>query len=228
MHKCRCQRPKFRYARRDAQISNDHELARLKIAEFHGASYAAWFNTALEKDKSILTLSASGIGLLVTLSSSLSSTTDAILYVAALLSFLSSLAIVLFIFSANKKLIEKTLADDNGDGKLKFLDSAALLSFGLGVLFSAVIGVSAGFESILNKKLKAQLDSTTASQCVKDEKMTEEKSKNSNLNKSFENLKNIKPKEPLHESFDGMKNIKPSQGNTPPPPPPAINNNEKK
>lgn len=43
------------------------EIEDLKTVEYYSAAVTAWFNTALEHDKSILTLAAGGIGLLITL-----------------------------------------------------------------------------------------------------------------------------------------------------------------
>ena len=46
-------------------MNSPDETTRLKEVEFYAANVGAWLNTSLEHDKSILTLSAGGIGLLV-------------------------------------------------------------------------------------------------------------------------------------------------------------------
>lgn len=43
------------------------EIDDQKRVEYYAASVNAWFNTSLEHDKSLFTLSAGGIGLLITL-----------------------------------------------------------------------------------------------------------------------------------------------------------------
>ena len=43
------------------------DLNKLYAVEFQSQSYASFYNTTMEKDKSILTLSVAGIGFLVTL-----------------------------------------------------------------------------------------------------------------------------------------------------------------
>ena len=89
----------------------DSELVAQKAIQFYGAGVTAWFNTALEHDKSILALSAAGIGLLITLltTTGLASAEALLLYVGAILSFLLSIICVLFIFNRNKGYIEKVI-----------------------------------------------------------------------------------------------------------------------
>lgn len=43
------------------------EIEQQKSVEFYAAGINAWYNTSLEHDKSIFSLSAGGIGLLITL-----------------------------------------------------------------------------------------------------------------------------------------------------------------
>lgn len=46
---------------------SDQDLQRLYAVEFKSQSYSSFYNTTMEKDKSILTLSVAGIGFLITL-----------------------------------------------------------------------------------------------------------------------------------------------------------------
>jgi hypothetical protein len=43
------------------------EEERLKKVEYYAATVNAWYNSTLEHDKSLLTLSAGGIGILITI-----------------------------------------------------------------------------------------------------------------------------------------------------------------
>ncbi|TOF73932.1 hypothetical protein, partial [Vibrio parahaemolyticus] len=45
----------------------EKQVQQLENIEFKSQSYASFYNTTLEKDKSILTLSVAGIGFLLTL-----------------------------------------------------------------------------------------------------------------------------------------------------------------
>ena len=62
------------------------EIEDQKRVEFYSAGLAAWYATRLEHDKSLLTLSAGGIGLLMTLMTTVgvSSAESLVLYVCAL------------------------------------------------------------------------------------------------------------------------------------------------
>ena len=72
---------------------SDQDLQRLYAVEFKSQSYSSFYNTTMEKDKSILTLSVAGIGFLITLlklSDSLEYY-DMIFFSVAILGFLISI-----------------------------------------------------------------------------------------------------------------------------------------
>lgn len=86
------------------QLTEDSQ----KRIEYHAASYNAWFNTSLEHDKSLLALSAGGIGLLLTLLTTigLSSAEALVLYVSAIMCFVVALVAILVVFRRNRTYIE--------------------------------------------------------------------------------------------------------------------------
>lgn len=51
----------------DDSEKKEAEFREKKELEFYKAGISAWYTTAFERDKSLLTLSAGGIGLLMTL-----------------------------------------------------------------------------------------------------------------------------------------------------------------
>ena len=79
------------------------DLKDKKEVEFYAANVEAWFNTRIEHDKSLLTLSAGGIGLLITLLTTVgaSSIQILLLYGFAILFFLVCIISVLIIFKRN-------------------------------------------------------------------------------------------------------------------------------
>lgn len=85
------------------------EIAHQKEVEYYASSVNAWFNTSLEHDKSILTLAAGGIGLLITLLTTigLSSAEALVLYVGAITSFLVALISVLVVFATTARTSNK-------------------------------------------------------------------------------------------------------------------------
>jgi hypothetical protein len=111
----------------------------------YSASVTAWFNTRLEHDKSLLTLSTAGIGVLVTLGSriTLISWITLLSYALALASFIFCLAAVLWIYKRNSRYLEQMIqANSASDPVLDILDRAAIISFGLGILCSSIFGLA--------------------------------------------------------------------------------------
>lgn len=116
-----------------------------KEVEFYAANLNAWFNTRFEHDKSLLSLSAGGIGLLITFlsNSAANSIYSLIFYLFAIISFMICLCALLWIFRQNANHLEDVLKNINtSDTLLKCLDNIALISFIVGVIFSSLIGSS--------------------------------------------------------------------------------------
>ncbi len=132
------------------------EISQHKDIEYYASSVNAWFNTSLEHDKSILALAAGGIGLLITLLTTvgLSSAEALVLYVGAITSFLVALVSVLVVFRQNRTYIEQVLAEKvvGNDSVLAKADSIALWAFGVGVVFTAVIGIATAIHSYTSKE----------------------------------------------------------------------------
>jgi uncharacterized membrane protein YphA (DoxX/SURF4 family) len=132
------------------------DINQQKNVEFFAASVNAWYNTSLEHDKGLFTLSAGGIGLLVTLLTTIGVSSALLLglYITAIACFLASLLAVLIIFSRNKAHIEETILPGAQfhDNFLRTLDLVALYAFGIGAVFSATIGISVAVSSFNSKE----------------------------------------------------------------------------
>ncbi|MUK39796.1 hypothetical protein GNP82_19885 [Aliivibrio fischeri] len=123
------------------------EVEQLSGIEFQSQSYASFYNTTMEKDKSILTLSVAGIGFLVTLLK----LTDKISYyelmffILASLSFLISIYCIITIFGNNSDFIIDLVHKRDvtlKQYKLDTLDKMAIRSFYLGIIMSLLLGAS--------------------------------------------------------------------------------------
>lgn len=126
----------------------------LKNVEFYAANLNAWFNTRFEHDKSLLTLSAGAVGLLITLISAVGvkSVEILILYVVALFCFIVCLGALLWIFRRNAKHLEDVVSEiEKNDQLLDVLDRVAVITFMLGVVFSSIIGISTAIYSYIDK-----------------------------------------------------------------------------
>jgi hypothetical protein len=134
------------------------DLEDQKRVQFYASSVNAWINSAMEHDKSLLTLSAGGIGLLITLLTTvgLSSSEALVLYIGAILSFLTALVTVLIIYRRNRTYAEQIiLSKATIDGPLLGrLDLIALWAFGMGVIFTAAIGIGAAVHSYTYKEVR--------------------------------------------------------------------------
>ena len=103
----------------------------------------ASLDNRMEIDKSILALSAAGIGLLVTIATTVSLRPGLQQWFGGLAvgAFLIAMISVLPIFSGNVKLINNMFAGDMSlDKSLKRLDYVKAWSFGTGVVFTCAVG----------------------------------------------------------------------------------------
>ncbi len=141
------------------------ETRRLKEVEYYAAGVSAWYNTSLEYDKSLFTLSGGGVGLLITplITLGVKSGFLLLLYVAALFAFLTCLVILLAVFRLNRKHLELAIHKPNAglDPLLKKLDLAAAVSFGVAILCTAAIGLTAGITSYSKKESEMGIENKT-------------------------------------------------------------------
>lgn len=173
-----------------------------KEVEFYAAAVAAWYGTSLEHDKSVFVLSAGGIGLLITLLTTVgvSSARLLALYIAGILCFLVSLCVLLAIFRRNRIHIEQVLAGTapSSDPWLKGLDLASIFAFGAGVIFTAVVGISSAANSLTDKKEKTMANEAKTNP-----------PKRSTVGDSFNKLQNLRPGTDYGKSFNGLGNLQP-------------------
>ena len=165
-----------------------------KRVEYYAASYNAWFNTSLEHDKSLLALSAGGIGLLLTLLTTvgLSSAEALVLYIGAITCFVVALIVILFVFRRNRTHIEDILSgkSTSNDPLLTILDATALWAFGVGVVFTAFIGFAAAINSYSSKE--KTMENKIVNQ-LKNVPVLESFNNAVNLQKSFNNVATLMP-----------------------------------
>ena len=79
-----------------------------KDVEYYAAQANAWFQSSLERDKSLLSLSTAGIGVLIALLTRDGTRTpiEAVLFILALLAFTVCALVILAIFSKNQAHLE--------------------------------------------------------------------------------------------------------------------------
>ncbi len=132
-----------------------------KNIEFHSQSVNAWYMSSLERDKSILTISSGGIGVMITLltTTGINSYLTFSFFCLSIFFFLISILVIINVFGLNKKYITDVLSGDNvDDTKINFLDKIAIISFILGIIFTIIIGITVAVDK-LNKheKVKSEI-----------------------------------------------------------------------
>lgn len=111
---------------------------------WYSASVSAWFTTRFERDKQLLGLSATSIGLLVTLLRTVgaSSYLQLRLFILSLSFFLITVILILYIFGENAVHIEEVLkGNEQPSITLKCLDRIAAISFVVAIVFFIIIGI---------------------------------------------------------------------------------------
>jgi energy-converting hydrogenase Eha subunit E len=120
-----------------------------KEVQYYSALVNAWFTTKLEKDKTLITLSAGAIGLLVTLITTVGTSNLFVLisFILAILCFITCTISLIYVFDRNAIYLEK-LKDNQSvtDQQLKCFDKITFWSFILGIVLAFIIGLSAGIE----------------------------------------------------------------------------------
>ncbi len=133
----------------------EEEEKKKKEIAFYTATVTAWYTTKFEKDKYLLTLSSAGIGLLVTLVTTVGLKTPytALMYALAVVSFLVCILVILAIFDRNAKHLENIIQkDEEKDPALRAYDKIASFSFVFGIVFILLVGVFSGIENFKQKE----------------------------------------------------------------------------
>jgi uncharacterized membrane protein len=145
----------------------ENEKRDLEDIEYYSNTVNAWFNTRLEKDKSILAISAGALGLLITLLTAfgVNNITELIIYFAAILCFMLAIVFMVIIFNRNASYLSKlNKGKTDKDSVLTVLDHIGFGSFILGIIFSFIIGCSLLFSSLninMEEKMEKETKQTT-------------------------------------------------------------------
>jgi len=132
-------------------MSEDEESYKDKDVAFYSATLTAWYTTKFEKDKHLLSLSTAGIGLLVTLATTVGVTQvcTAAMYVLAVISFLVCILSVLIIFGRNANHLQHLVSGtEDRDSILSLLDKLASSSFVFGIIFTLLVGLFSSIDKI--------------------------------------------------------------------------------
>lgn len=145
----------------------EDERSKRGLRELEGKNIAhystlltAWIQTKMERDKTLVTLSSAGIGLLVTIltTAGVSYLYLLILFLGAFVGFGLCIWTSLQIYQLNSTHLENELRSVNTDLKLEKYDKRSLRSFLAGVICICLIGLFSAYFTFNNQELSSMND----------------------------------------------------------------------
>ncbi|MBC2696014.1 MAG: hypothetical protein HF982_12230 [Desulfobacteraceae bacterium] len=126
-----------------------------KEVAYYSALVQAWITTKLDHDKTIITLSSAGIGLIVTLLATVSPNNVAyiILYILSTFGFCLAIISATTVLKKNSKYIEQVIKGKRDrDPYLRYWDSAMTIGFYAGIVFLIIIDIISGLNNLKEVK----------------------------------------------------------------------------
>ncbi|OOZ44258.1 hypothetical protein [Solemya velum gill symbiont] len=193
---------------------NDKERRERKLRELEGKNVAhysvmlsAWIESRMARDKALMTLSAAGVGLIVTILTTvgIKSWIDLALVALSLLGFGSCIWAALRIYQLNTEHIEELIGETQGSEKrvvLEKFDKMSERSFYAGAIFIVLFGIS----------------QASVTMRIEDEKMADQDSRvvkqGEILKKSISGIGGLAPKAPEGDSDSSSGQSPSGSGNS--------------
>lgn len=191
--------PKMAESKEDREKRLLRELEGKNVTHY-GAILSAWIRTKMERDKVLLTLSAGGVGLLVTIFSTVGVKYwwEILLYGIAVIFFVATITVCLLIYDRNSKHLEDVLRERAArDYVLERYDKLSRNFFIVAVVVSMGIGAVTAYNKLskLNKKGNIQMCDEKKTENTMQEEPFEEK--------SLSGIDDLRPAEPEAPSGQG-------------------------
>lgn len=122
-----------------------------KEVAFYAALVQAWISTRFEQDKTIIAVSAGGIGVLVSLLTAAGphGTLELVLFASAAVAFLGAILAAIAVLGRNSTYLESIIQGCRGrDPLLRHLDRVVVCCFGAGLALAVAVGVLSGFQNL--------------------------------------------------------------------------------
>lgn len=183
---------------------NQRELEGKNIAHY-STLLSAWIHTKMERDKTLVTISSAGIGLLVTILTTcgVSSLYLLILFLGAFIGFGLCIWTSLCIYQLNSTHLENELRSVNVDLKLEIYDKRSLRAFLLGVICICIIGLFSAYLTFNIEEASIMIGKETAT-----------KETSSAIKKSLNGISNLKPENTQKPKETTTENANNSQSET--------------
>lgn len=189
----------------DAEKRALRELEGKNIAHY-SVLLSAWIETKMERDKTLVTLSAAAIGLLVTILTTVGVKHfwEILLFAVAAVSFLVTIWSSLIIYQLNSRHLEDAIrGSSERDPRLEKYDKRSIRAFIIGAIAALLIGISSA---------SYQLTNTEVSKMADQEKSSSNSGKPTTLKeivKSVNGVTNLNPSSTVKKSLDGITNLNP-------------------
>ena len=156
----------------------------------------------MERDKTLVTLSAAAIGLLVTILTTVGvkHSWEVLLYAFAVISFLITIWSSLTIYQLNSEHLEEAIKGSSAkDPRLEKYDKQSVRAFIIGSMATLLIGVSSASYELINLKVNKMTNQ---------QKSSSNSGKPATLRESLDGVTKLSPNLEK-KSLDGITNLKP-------------------
>lgn len=179
------------------------ELEGKNIAHY-SVLLGAWIQTKMERDKTLVTLSAAAIGLLVTILSTVGvkSIWEVPLFAVAVISFLVTIWSSLVIYQLNSQHLEDAISGSSEkDPRLEKYDKRSIRAFIVGAISALIIGILSASFQILKPEESAMTDQGSRKGFSKRDKQIRKESVNG--------VTNLNPNATSKRSLNGITDLSP-------------------
>lgn len=149
-----------------------------KQVAYYQACLGAWVNTRMERDKTLLALSAGGVGVLVSLLTAVgvSSVFGLAMYFVPLSLFVATILVCIRILEENAEYLENVINEGakGHSNKLRRLDHWAKSFFIIAVMMSAILALSIAGQQILTEENQSMNDERREERLVPSEEIKKE------------------------------------------------------
>ena len=190
---------------KDAEKRALRELEGKNIAHY-SILLSAWIETKMERDKTLVTLSAAAIGLLVTILTTVGAKHfwDVFLFAIAVVSFLVTIWSSLVIYQLNSQHLEEAIrGSSDKDPRLEKYDKRSIRAFIIGAVVTLLIGISSASFKLINPE-----KSTEENKMTNQQKSPNNSGKPAYLRESLDGVTKLSPYLEK-KSLDGITNLKP-------------------
>lgn len=186
------------------------ELEGKNIAHY-SVLLGAWIQTKMERDKTLVTLSAAAIGLLVTILTTVGvkSIWEVPFFAVAVASFLVTIWSSLVIYQLNSQHLEDAIrGSSEKDPRLEKYDKRSIRAFIVGSVSALIIGILSASFQVLKPEESTMTDKENTSQNAE---------KQTTLRESVNGVTNLNPNATLKKSLDGITDLSPQATQQPAP-----------